>query len=85
MCSTPPPITTSWTPRGDLRGREVHGLLRRAALKVDRRRRGLDREALLQPGVAADVQALRAELRDAAGDHVLDLPGLDSARSITAR
>ena len=34
-CSMPEPITTSWTPRGDQRGAEVHGLLGRAALAVD--------------------------------------------------
>ena len=44
-----------------------------AALQVDRRRRRLDRQALLQPGVAGDVHRLLADLLHAAGDHVLDL------------
>ncbi len=47
---------------GDLAGRQVHRLLGRAALQVDRRGRGLDREAGLEPGVAAHVQALGPEL-----------------------
>ena len=62
----------------DLRGGEVHGLLGRAALEVDRRRRRLDRETLLQPGIAADVQSLGTELGDAARDHILDLAGVDA-------
>ena len=62
MCSTPEPITTSWTPDGDERGAEVHGLLGRAALAVDGRGGRLDRQPLLQPGVARDVEALLAEL-----------------------
>ena len=56
----------------DERRREVHGLLRRPALAVDRRRRRLDRQARLQPRVAADVVRLLAVLLHAAGDHVLD-------------
>ena len=63
---------------GDLRGREVHGLLRRAALEVDRRGRRLDREARLEPGVAPDVEALRPELHHAARDHVLHLARVDA-------
>jgi hypothetical protein len=64
---------------GDQRGAEVDGLLRRAALAVDGRRGGLDRQPLLQPRVARDVERLLAELLDAAGDHVLDFGGVDSA------
>ena len=52
---------------------EVHRLLRRAALAVDRRRSGLDREALLQPRVARDVERLLADLLDTPRDDVLDL------------
>ena len=66
MCSTPPPIDDVVDAGGDLRSGEVDRLLGGAALEVDRRCRRLDREALLQPGVAADVQPLRAELLDAA-------------------
>ena len=78
MCSTPEPMAASWTPDGDQRGGEVHGLLGRAALAVDRRGGGLDRQPGLQPGVAADVEHLLAVLLDAAGDHVLDLGGVDA-------
>ena len=63
---------------GDQRGAEVDGLLRRAALAVDGGRGGLDRQALLQPGVARDVERLLAELLHAAGDDVLDLGGVDA-------
>ena len=85
MCSTPEPITTSWMPDGDQRRAEVNGLLGRAALAVDRRRGGLDRQALLQPGVARDVEGLLAELLHAARDHVLDLGRVDArTRSSTS-
>jgi hypothetical protein len=62
---------------GDLRGGEVDGLLGGTALKIDRCRGGLDRETLLQPGIAANVQTLGPELSDAARDHILDLSGID--------
>src|SRR5205823_4551124 len=62
---------------GDQRGGEVHGLLAGAALAVQRGCGGLDREAGLEPRVAADVEALLAELLHAAGDDVLDLAGRD--------
>ena len=62
---------------GDHRGGEVDRLLRRAALAIDGRRRGLDREPGLEPGVAADVDRLLAELLHAAGDDVFDLGGID--------
>src|SRR5215216_3991613 len=61
----------------DQRRGEVDGLLRRAALTVDRRRRRLDREPSLEPGVAPDVQTLLTELLDTPRDHVLDLRGVD--------
>ena len=62
----------------DQRGAEVDGGLGGSALAVERRRRGLDREALLQPRVAGDVLRLLAHLLGAAGDHLLDLGGVDA-------
>ena len=59
-----------------LRG-EVRGLLRRTALAVDR---GADRrlgETGGERGVAADVEALVADLHHAAHDHVFDEGGID--------
>ena len=70
---------------GDQRRGELDGLLGGAALAVDRGCRGLDRQAGLEPGVAADVHALLAELLHAARDDVLDLRGSMPARSITPR
>jgi hypothetical protein len=64
--------------RRDEGRREVHGLLRGAALAVDGGRRRLDRQARLQPRVAGDVEALLAELLDAARDDVLDLGRIDA-------
>jgi hypothetical protein len=64
---------------GHERGGEVHRLLGRAALAVDRGGRGLDRQPLLKPGVAPDVEALRAELLHAARHHVADLHRVDAA------
>ncbi len=57
MCSTPEPINHVVDAGADQRGAEVDGGLGRSALAVERRRGGLDREALLQPGVAGDVLA----------------------------
>src|SRR3954454_20735811 len=53
-------------------------MLARAALKVERRRGGLNRKAGLQPGVASDVERLLDHLLHAAGEHVLDLTGLNA-------
>ena len=63
---------------GDQRSGEVDGLLAGAALAVERGGGRLDGQAGLQPGVAADVEALLAELLDTAGDDVLDLGGRDA-------
>ena len=62
----------------DERRAEVHGPPGRAALAVDGRGGRLDRQALLQPGVARDVERLLTELLDAARDDVLDLGGVDA-------
>ena len=71
MCSTPPPIITSWTPEAIIAAGVVDRLLGGAALAVDRGGRvSIGKPA--SPGVAADVQGLLAELLDAAGDHVFD-------------
>ena len=66
MCSTPDADHDVVHAGGDQRGGEVDGLLGRAALAVDRRGRRLDRQPGLQPGVAADVEPLLAELLHAA-------------------
>jgi len=63
--------------RGDERRAEVHGLLGRAALAVDRGRRRLDGQPGLQPGVATHVEHLLAVLLDAPADDVLDLARID--------
>jgi hypothetical protein len=65
-------------PGRDQRGAEVDRLLRGAALAVDRRGGRLDRQAGLQPGVAADVEALLAVLLHAPCDHIVDGPGGDA-------
>ena len=87
MCSTPPPIATSWTPEAISAAAKLIALLGGAALAVDGRRRDLDRQAGLEPGVAADVHPLLAELLDAAADHVADLERVDpgAARSAPSR
>src|SRR5690606_4732096 len=64
---------------GDQGGAVVDGLLGRAALAVDGCGRGLHRQAGLEPGVAADVERLLAELLHAAGDDVTGLRRVDTA------
>jgi hypothetical protein len=64
-------------PGHDGLGGERGGLLRRTALPVDRGGRHRFREAGGEHGVAADVQALGPDLRDAAHDHVLDQGGVE--------
>ena len=78
MCSTPPPMTTSWTPEATCEAARLTACWAephcRSIVVAD----VSIGKPVLQPGVAADVQALRAELHDAAGDHVLDLAGVDA-------
>src|SRR5262249_12958098 len=59
-------------------GGEVSARRAGAALAVDGRGRGLDGKAGREPGVAADVQALLADLADTAEDHVIDLARLNA-------
>ena len=77
MCSTPDPIATSCTPEAISAAREVHGLLRGAALAVDGRGGRLHRQPGLEPRVAAHVEHLLAVLLHAARDHVLHLGSVD--------
>ena len=58
-------------------GGEVRGLLRRAALAVDGGAGHRLGEAGGEHGVAADVDALLADLHDAAHDHVVDERGVE--------
>src|SRR5437660_1725823 len=53
-------------------------LLRRPALPVDRDAGHALRQAGRQPGVPGDVEGLRADLRDAAHDHVVYRGGIDA-------
>ena len=78
MCSTPPPIATSWTPEAISAAAKLTACWAEPHWRSIGRRRGLDRQARLEPGVAADVEALLAELLDAAGDHVADLGRVDA-------
>ena len=77
MCSTPPPIATSWTPEATSAAAKL------IACWADPHWRSivvggsLDGQAGLEPGVAADVECLLAELLDAAGHDVLDLGRVD--------
>ena len=74
MCSTPRADHDVVDAGGDQRRGEVDGLLRRAALAVDRRGRRLDRAGpACSQALRAMLNALLAELLHAAGDHVLDL------------
>src|SRR3954453_14406688 len=83
MCSTPEPTTTSWMPAAIRAAPKVTACWAEAhwrggaARGVAVRPRRLDRQPLLQPRVAGDVERLLAELRDTAGDDVLDLGGID--------
>ena len=59
-------------------GDEMVGLLRRGALAVDGRARGLPGQAGGEPGAAGDVVALCAGLGHAAADDLLDQGGVDA-------
>src|SRR5205807_3714032 len=59
-------------------GGEVHGLLRRAALAVDRHARDLLRQPGGEPGGAPDVAGLGADRVEAAVDDVLHGAGIDA-------
>src|SRR5215207_7161771 len=76
MCSTPP-ATTSWYPPAMIPWGELHRLLRRPALPVDRGRRHLLGQPRGQPGVAGHVHRLLPDLGHAAHDHVVDQPRVD--------
>jgi hypothetical protein len=65
--------------RGDQARRERHRLLAGSALPVDGGCGCRDRQPGLKPGVARDVVGLLADLRDGAGDDVLDQLGLDAS------
>jgi hypothetical protein len=65
-------------PGDDTSGREVHGLLRRAALPVDRHADDVFRPPGGEGGVAADVRGLLAGLRHGAPDDVLDQRRVDA-------
>ena len=77
MCSTPPPMTTSWTPEAISAAAKLIACWAEPHWRSTRGRRRLDRQPGLEPGVAADVDRLLAELLHAAGDDVLDLGGID--------
>ena len=62
----------------DERRGEVGGLLARPALRVDRRGRRRQRQPGRQPGGAGDVEALLADLADAAADDLADLGRVDA-------
>ena len=77
MCSTPPPIATSWTPEATSAAAKLTACWAEPHWRSTVVAGRLDRQPGLEPGVAADVDALLAELLDAAGDDVLDLGGVD--------
>ena len=64
--------------RSDERGGEVGGLLARAALGVDGGGRGRCGQAGREPRRAGDVEALLADLADAAADDLADLGRVDA-------
>ena len=87
MFSTPEATTRSWVPESTrLRG-EVDRLLRRAALAVDGDAGHALGQPRRQPRRTRDVEGLRADLADAAHDHVVDRLGVDpgTLRSSSAR
>ena len=62
----------------------MHGLLRRAALTIDRRAGHLVGVARAEPRRARDVAGLGADRVDAAEHHVVDGPGVE-ARALDER
>ena len=64
--------------RHDALGREVHGLLGRSALPIDRRARDVLGQARGQPRGAGDVAGLRADRVEAAHHHVVDGTRIDA-------
>ena len=77
MCSTPPPIATSWTPEAISAAAKLIACWAEPHWRSTVVAGRLDRQAGLEPGVAADVERLLAELLHAAGDDVLDLRRVD--------
>ena len=81
MCSTPPPIATSWTPEA------ISAAAKLTACWAEPHWRSTVVAGVsigrpgLEPGVAADVDALLAELLDAAGDTSPISAGSTPARS----
>ena len=77
MCSTPPPIATSWTPAA------ISAAAKLTACWAEPHWRSIVVAGVsigrpgLEPGVAADVDPLLAELLGAAGDHVAGLGRVD--------
>ncbi len=82
--STPPPMASSAWPAMMRARRVVHRLEARAAEAVHRLPGDLDRQARREHRAAADVEALLADLRDAADDHVVDLQRVEPVRATAA-
>ena len=78
ICWTPPATTRSLTPAITRLGREVDGLLGRAALAVDGGAGDVLGAAGHQPAGAGDVAGLAADGVDVAEHHVLDRAGVDA-------
>jgi hypothetical protein len=83
MCSTPPPMATSCTPEA------IRAAAKLTACCAEPHWRstvvaGVSIGARPRASVAGDVDALLAELLHTAGDDILDLGGVDPARSMTA-
>ena len=77
MCSTPEPITTSWTPAAIWAAAKLTACCAEPHWRSTVVAGVSIGQAGLQPGVAPDVEALLAVLLDAAGDDVLDRLGGD--------
>ena len=77
ITSTPEARATSTTPAPTSDGGQVGGLLAAAALGVDGGGGDGHRQTGGQPGRAGDVEALLADLADAAADDLADLVRVD--------